>query len=1059
MAQNEVFIPEFIQRAGLFVFLCFYFLYMIHLLSRALLLLLFIGAMPLLGHTQQAAQMALTTQDGLYQPDVSEFFFDSKGTLWVQYVAGDYISRFDGHHWEHFSKSKLDISSVEYLGETKAGIWWHINKGNKGPLLYDQDGNWHIFPMRGTPIKDSYLGGNIQLIDSTLQVWEYRTESEKFAPKVVLSVQTGMADMKLTEARSLTDSTLVLTLWNQSYNIGQYVIFNTKTKQSVWQSGQISEGIFFLDRYQLWYHGREFFIVANGKRQRLKFSLPDKKNLSLIDYIDMRTKSGRKPGFLVKDEQGEFHVLSLDQYGNPTLILEKIAKNYGQCFTQDNQYNWWYTTTGDALVRNRQGILSFPESQPNMIQGLHTFAEDEKGYIWMGGYSGQGGFTVWNQQGLVRPTAKLPDFQPIMPGAYSDPDGGIFYFADGAATGLNYIQNGKHRYLNAPNFNTTGYLIKKLRNNKLAAGTALRGLVLFNHPKTGAVKFEVIDANKGLKLSRVITFSEDQRGRIWMGNKADGISIYDPTRDTIVNWLRIQDPANRFGIRSSHVDVNDQLWLGSDKGLYRLSNASTFEYGRQDIFKSAQHIALPANDTSLIYFIGDYEKYLVIGSEKAVHLLDKSYRNKVHPRIFSLWYGKDIDGGGSEQNTIHRDRKGFIWIGTQKGAFRLDFKALRFDTTQLTIRLQKTIADTDTISNLHQPIILPVNKRREVSIHWYINESHLFQHDVFFNVFVIRSDGDTLYSVLNTSNHHFTCTFLPPDDYRLVIEAYRHNLMTDRQLYDLIVPRTWFEFPIFWIGINSLLAAIVGTIVWGFRRQNRRIKEDELMRGQLEIQVKESRLRQDQLKVQALSNFLNPHFINNSLAHIQGKLNDPESKAVAGRLAENVRVIYDSTRYNRITHSISREMRLVDNYVLIAKARFGKNIAVNSLKNSDIPEFEHIEIPVLLLQIYVENAVEKGLQLASVPGTLTIETKLSAEGVHICITDDGTGRVSNPYEDRSLKSSTKMMEELIDLLNQYNSEQLIIRYEDKWLCADANYPNPHGTKVHFFIPNQYRYDI
>jgi hypothetical protein len=1056
MPKLKVSMPFIARYTWTRVFLRTFFSKMTNHLFRSLLLLLLTATVPVPGHTQEAVKTVLTTQDGLYQPDVSAFFFDSKGALWAQYVASDRLSRFDGNQWMHFSLSGMGITNyITFLGETKDVLWWDRNEVNSKQILYDKAGNWHVFYMRGKPMLNSHVNGNIQVIDSTFQIWEYNPDLKKFDPKTRLSIQVYTPGMTMQWAKWLT----VLQYSNHPHIIKQYVVYNTKPNQQIWQSGQITEEIDFFEKYQLWYNITGFFVVANGKKQRLKFTLPDKPNLAFVSYLELRTNTGIQPGFIVKDAQKQFYVFGLDQYGTPILLLDKIEKNYGNCFVKDREGNWWYNTTGDALICVRKGILSFPESQSAMVKGLHTFAEDEKGHIWMGGYSEQGGFAVWNQRDVVRLTGSVPPNQSILPGAYSDPDGGIFYFSDRAGAALNYVKNGKHQFLNAPNFKTTGYLIKRLRNNKLAAGTASKGLVIFNHPKTGTVQFEVIDNTKGLKLTRVTTFADDRNGRIWMGNTAEGIAIYDPVRDTIINWLRDKSAINRFGIMSTLVDDKDQLWLGSNKGLYILPNASTFDYLKQSIFNYARRINLPLSDTSLITFMGDYEPYLIVGSEKAVHLIDKSSPDEVRPRIFSLWYGKDIDGAGSEQNTIYRDRRGFIWIGTQKGAFRLDLNTLKFDTTQLTISSQHIFVERDTISDFSGIFNLPAGKRENIGIHWGLNEVQLTRHDIFFNVFVIQSNGDTLYQVINTTERYFNCPVLPPGQYKFVIEAFRHNQILDQKKYEVVVPKIWSEYPLFWIGLTTLLALIVSGLIRRFRRQSRLLKEAKLLQDQLEVQVRAAQVSQDQLRVQTLSNFLNPHFINNSLGHIQGKLSDPESKIMTGRLADIVRTIYDSTRHNRITHSLAQEMQCVEDFLLITKARYGHQIAYNIPDMHFFEESTYVEVPIFLLQIYVENAIEKGLRPDKTAGTVTIDARYTNDGVHICISDDGTGRIGDPYEERSVKSSTKMMEELKDLLNKHNPTPLTIEYEDFWLPPDTKNTEPHGTKVHFFIPIQYRYEI
>ena len=121
-------------------------------------------------------------------------------------------------------------------------------------------------------------------------------------------------------------------------------------------------------------------------------------------------------------------------------------------------------------------------------------------------------------------------------------------------------------------------------------------------------------------------------------------------------------------------------------------------------------------------------------------------------------------------------------------------------------------------------------------------------------------------------------------------------------------------------------------------------------------------------EVRALRAQISPHFIYNSLNAIASFINtDPE------RARELVVEFADFTRYSFRRHgdftTLAEELRCIDRYLLLERARFGDRLQV-SLRIA--PEVLSTVIPFLSLQPLVENAVRHGLEAKDGPGTVTI---------------------------------------------------------------------------------------
>lgn len=140
-------------------------------------------------------------------------------------------------------------------------------------------------------------------------------------------------------------------------------------------------------------------------------------------------------------------------------------------------------------------------------------------------------------------------------------------------------------------------------------------------------------------------------------------------------------------------------------------------------------------------------------------------------------------------------------------------------------------------------------------------------------------------------------------------------------------------------------------------------------------------------EVRALRAQISPHFIYNSLNAIASFINtDPQ------RARELVVEFADFTRYSFRRHgdftTLAEELRCIDRYLLLERARFGERVQV-SLRVA--PEVLGTVIPFLSLQPLVENAVRHGLEAKEGPGHISITADDAGAFAEVTIEDDGVG--------------------------------------------------------------------
>ena len=171
--------------------------------------------------------------------------------------------------------------------------------------------------------------------------------------------------------------------------------------------------------------------------------------------------------------------------------------------------------------------------------------------------------------------------------------------------------------------------------------------------------------------------------------------------------------------------------------------------------------------------------------------------------------------------------------------------------------------------------------------------------------------------------------------------------------------------------------------------------------GQLELaELDDSRSRLAQAQVSALRAQISPHFVYNALTAIASFVRTDPARA-----RELLLEFADFTRYASRTHgeytTLAEELRSIDRYLLLERARFGDRLQV-VLRVA--PEVLPVSVPYLCLQPLVENAVKHGLEGGRGRCTVTVVAEDDGQLCRITVEDDGAG--SDPERVRAVLAGT-----------------------------------------------------
>lgn len=154
--------------------------------------------------------------------------------------------------------------------------------------------------------------------------------------------------------------------------------------------------------------------------------------------------------------------------------------------------------------------------------------------------------------------------------------------------------------------------------------------------------------------------------------------------------------------------------------------------------------------------------------------------------------------------------------------------------------------------------------------------------------------------------------------------------------------------------------------------------------------VYEKELSRSHTELKALQAQINPHFLFNALDVLYWSLLDKEED----QLAEYVVAMSDLFRYTIIGSNkgewvkLHEELEHVERYLLIMKMRFEDRL---EWEIEAPPEFGDVELPRLLLQPLVENAILHGVESKMEPGRVRLTVARDGERIVITVEDDGVG--------------------------------------------------------------------
>ena len=452
-------------------------------------------------------------------------------------------------------------------------------------------------------------------------------------------------------------------------------------------------------------------------------------------------------------------------------------------------------------------------------------------------------------------------------------------------------------------------------------------------------------------------------------------------------------------------DDKQHIYIGSIDGLYRRDKDSLFYFGNQYKAFTYRIVSIVNTHDSLLWIGRSSDSILVLKDDKPVA---------------SIPLGTILPG--TVCKVIYSNKPGEVWIGTDKGLNKLNYKysngklvynnmyystadgligeqvndiVIKNDTvyvatiggiSYLPANLQLPLADIATfitrvsVNSVDTAVLsfytLPYSKN---NIRIEFSAVDLTGFNPFFEYSINNKDW------IRAENNILSLQNQPPDNYTIQIRSIKRDGTPSSQIatINFRIKTPFWQSSWFW---GALTLTGFAAILFFNQRRNRQRQKKVIEKITTEKKLTE-------LEMQALKAQINPHFVFNCLNSIKGFIyekNYRQADKYLDRFADLMRSTIDNSDASVI--SLEEEIKYLDNYLQLEKLRFTEKFDYCITADAAIDQ-QQTFVPAMLLQPYVENAIRHGIRfLENKKGQITISAVVQS-GMLVCsIDDNGIGR-------------------------------------------------------------------
>jgi two-component system, LytTR family, sensor kinase len=418
-------------------------------------------------------------------------------------------------------------------------------------------------------------------------------------------------------------------------------------------------------------------------------------------------------------------------------------------------------------------------------------------------------------------------------------------------------------------------------------------------------------------------------------------------------------------------------------------------------------------------YLGGYKttwnKYLFIEirDKKSLKIIEKVavYWQQIKPEILNIYTANDLN------LFLKRLKMSSSWRLTEEEIYRW------INQTPSQIEWKSSIIP----KNINTDTFLPKKlllESKEDNLIFYLKESVFKKNALEYKV-VKNGDVYADWQSNDFDNNFIWLKNLGHGSYTLLyrLAMQRHNVSE----YSFTIKPEWYQTKKMQFVFGLLAGILLLLMNYGLKQRSKFIK------------TKKEKQRIDN-ELRSIRSQLNPHFVFNALNSIQGLVNANKLTSANYYLTAFSTLLRESLLSNdKEFVPLSTELKTLETYIKLENLRFPFQFSIDIDEKLDT---NALEIPYLLLQPLVENAIKHGVSNLYEKGVLKLRFFTEHKNLCVDITDNGKG--FNP-QNTSQGYGLKLTKERIRLLNQSNPDQAVT------LSIKSNETN--GTRAHIIFEN------
>lgn len=538
----------------------------------------------------------------------------------------------------------------------------------------------------------------------------------------------------------------------------------------------------------------------------------------------------------------------------------------------------------------------------------------------------------------------------------------------------------------------------------------------------------------------------DRMHRMWIGTANNGAYCYDEKKQSLKHYSVDNGLANG-NVYAFAEDDNDNMYMATDSGLsVFLKNGRIKNFSAKNGLKSNFCTGIVKDEKGFMWIADDY------------------YILRYNPADSSFLYFDENSGiskEGFRPFTFCKTNDGLMLWGTTKG-FNY-FYPQQMQTVPQPLKpmiIQATEADSVFHFTGNSEIRLPHNRN---TLNFYFTAiAPTGANNILYEYLLEGADKKW---IRTEAVRNIQYSSLSPGTYifkvRASVDAVNWTDSVNKITLIIAAPfwQTWW-FRLAMILITAFIIFMIFKARINYIKQ-RQAEKIEIMNKDQAIAEKElvlANLNHDLAvtKLTALRAQMNPHFIFNSLNSIQQMiLRGEETTATRylSKFSKLLRIVL--LQSDKTTVTLNEEIETLNLYLELEALRYSESFEYSVDADSMIDK-EDTEIPTLLVQPFVENAIWHGLMHKQGARKLHIHFGLNNEEQLVCTIDDnGIGRdaAARIFEEgvddiSHTGKGVKATEERLHLYNQQPKTKSSLKIIDK---KDKG-GNAAGTTIVITLP-------